>query len=134
MAACLTSLSQHHVLALEEAARDADPAGACTEMTGLTRLVANGNGDPDGFEGEIPSVFVKEYSHAELARFHGYRVINRPYSVVQFLKTKAWQSIREEYLYIAETDHILTQPLPNRASLGSPMAYIFGYVREPTPL
>jgi len=108
--------------------RDADPAGACTELTGLTRLVANGNGDPDGFEGEIPSVFVKEYSHAELMRFHGYRVINRPYSVVQFLKTNAWRSIPEEYLYIAETDHILTQPLPNRAALGSPMAYIFGYM------
>ena len=108
--------------------RDADPAGACTELTGFTRLVAHGDGTPDGLEKEIPSHFVKEYSGRDLARFHGYRVINRPYSVVQFLQTDAWKAIKEDYLYIAETDHILTQPLPNRALLGSPMAYIFNYM------
>ena len=109
--------------------RALDPAGACTEMTGLTRLVANGNADPDGLQDEIPSFFVKEYSQRDYVRFHGYRVINRPYSVVQLLKSAYWKSqIREKYLFIAETDHILTQPLPNKASLGSPMAYIFNYM------
>ena len=110
--------------------RALDPVGeACTELTGFTRLVANRDGDPDGLEGEIPSYFVKEYGHRDLARFHGYRVINRPYSVVQFLRTPYWKErVTEQYVYVAETDHILLQPLPNRATLGSPMAYVFNYM------
>ena len=108
--------------------RDADPKGACTELTGFTRLVASAGGRPDGLESEVPSAFVKEYTGGEAAKFHGYRVVNRPYSVVQFLKTAAWRSIPEQYLYIAETDHLLMHQLPNRASLGSPMAYVFGYM------
>ena len=105
-----------------------DPAGKCTELTGFTRLVARGRGEADGLENEIPSYFVHEYTAADYARFHGYRVINRPYSVVQFMKTDYWRAIKEDYVYIAETDHVMTQPLPNRASLGSPMAYIFNYM------
>ena len=109
--------------------RDLDPAGECTELTGFTRLVAHQDGNPDGLEREIPSFFVKEYSQRDYVRFRGYRVINRPYSVVQFLKSEYYRSqVREDYIYIAETDHILTQPLPNKASLGSPMAYIFNYM------
>ena len=109
--------------------RNNDPAGACTEMTGFTRLVAHGDATPDGLENEIPSFFVKEYTQRDYARFRGYRVINRPYSVTQLLKSDYWKSqIREDYLFIAETDHILTQPLPNKASRGSPMAYIFNYM------
>ena len=109
--------------------RAADPAGPCTEMTGFTRLVARGNADPDGLENEIPSYFVKEYTQRDYARFHGYRVINRPYSVVQFMQSVYYkQAVREDYLFIAETDHVMLQPLPNKASLGSPMAYIFNYM------
>jgi len=82
--------------------RALDPAGACTELTGFTRLVAHRDGAPDGLEREIPSFFVKEYSSRDYARFHGYRVINRPYSVVQFLKSDYWRrSVREEFVYIA---------------------------------
>jgi len=109
--------------------RALDPAGeACTELTGFTRLVAHQDGNPDGLEGEIPSYFVKEYSPTDLRRFKGYRVINRPYSVAQFMQTDYWKAIKEEYVYVAETDHIMTQPLPNRALLGSPMAYVFNYM------
>jgi hypothetical protein len=110
--------------------RDADPAGACTEMTGFHRLVANSDGRPDGIEGEVPTFFVKEYSGRDLSRFRGYRVINRPHSVVQFLASEHWASISEEYIYIAETDHLLMQPggIPNRAARGSPMAYVFNYM------
>jgi len=108
--------------------RDADPAGACTEMTGFTRLVASPGGQPDGLEGEIPSVFTPEYDGRDLNRFHGYRVINRPRSVVHFLRTPQYQAIKEEYIFIAETDHIILQPIPNHASKGSPMAYVFGYM------
>ena len=109
--------------------RALDPKGECTEMTGFTRLVAHSNGEPDGLEHEIPSYFVKEYSGADLVRFQGYRVINRPYSVVQLLASAYWKrGVREEYVFIAETDHILTQVLPNLASRGSPMAYVFNYM------
>ena len=73
-----------------------DPAGACTEMTGFTRLVAHGDARPDGLENEIPSFFVKEYTQRDYARFRGYRVINRPYSVTQLLKSDYWKSqVRE---------------------------------------
>lgn len=106
--------------------RDADPAGACTEMTGFTRLVASGGARPDGLEGEIPSVFTPEWDARDLGRFHGYRVINRPRSVVHFLRTAEYRALEEEYVFIAETDHILLQPIPNRASKGSPMAHVFG--------
>lgn len=106
--------------------RDADPAGACTEMTGFTRLVASAGARPDGLEAEIPSVFTPEWDGRDLGRFHGYRVINRPRSVVLFLKTAEYRALKEEYIFIAETDHILLQPIPNRASKGSPMAHVFG--------
>jgi len=108
--------------------RDNDPKGACTELTGFTRLVASAGGRPDGLEGEVPSYFVKEYTGQEAAKFHGYRVVNRPYSVVQFLTTQAWRDIAEDYVYIAETDHVLMHPLPNKATRGSPMAYRFQYM------
>jgi hypothetical protein len=68
-----------------------DPKGACTEMTGFTRLVASAGGRADGVEDEVPTLFVLEYTPEELNRFHGYRVINRPYSIVQLLKLPYWR-------------------------------------------
>ena len=62
-------------------------------MTGFTRLVASAGGRPDGLESEVPSAFVKEYTGQEAAKFRGYRVVNRPYSVVQFLKSAAWRAL-----------------------------------------
>ena len=40
------------------------------------------------------------------------------------------EKIAEEYIFIAETDHLLMQPggIPNRATKGSPMAYVFNYM------
>lgn len=109
--------------------RAMDPAGACTEMAGFTRLVAHGNGTPDGLERAIPSFFVREYSALERARFKGYVVMNRPYSVVQLLASRYWRTaVRAEYVYMAETDHILMDVLPNRARRSSPMAFHFKYM------
>jgi len=93
--------------------RDSDPAGRCTELTGFTRLVASPGGRPDGLEAEIPSHFTPEYEPADISRFHGYRVINRPRSVTYFLKSARYAALQEEYLLVAETDHVLLQPLPN---------------------
>ena len=44
-------------------------------------------------EEAAPSAFVKEYTGQEANKFHGYRVVNRPYSVVQFLKSAAWRAL-----------------------------------------
>lgn len=107
--------------------------GPCTEMTGFTRLVASQGAEPDGVEDEVPSVFVYEYTDVELRKFHGYRVVNRPYSVVQLLNHSAWKErITEEYVFIAETDHIFMHPVPNTAAPGRPSAYVFGYM-QPNP-
>jgi hypothetical protein len=92
-------------------------------------------GRPDGLEAEIPSHFTPEcgsadvslpslvgaltpllcgrYEPADISRFHGYRVINRPRSVTYFLKSARYAALQEEYLLVAETDHVLLQPLPN---------------------
>jgi hypothetical protein len=106
-----------------------DPKGPCTDMTGFTRLVASGHARPDGVEDEVPSFFVTEYDGAEIQKFKGYRVINRPYSVVQLVASAYWrESISEEYVLIAETDHIFIHAIPNPADLGSPAAYVFNYM------
>ena len=58
----------------------------------------------------MPSLFVKEYTGADLQRFKGYRVINRPHSVNQMLASAHFRAkIPEEYIFIAETDHLLMQ-------------------------
>ena len=38
------------------------------------------------------------------------------------------ERITEEYVYIAETDHILLRPLPNLATPTVPAAFNFGYM------
>ncbi len=42
--------------------------GPCTEMTGFTRLCASKDGEPDGLEKYIPSVFVRQLTSEELAK------------------------------------------------------------------
>eukprot|EP00966_Prymnesium_polylepis_P060483 1403361-Prymnesium_polylepis.1 len=72
---------------------------------------------------EIPTVVVREMSS------HGYVVVNRPHSMVQFLKHPEFaERVLEEYVYIAETDHILLRPLPNLATPTVPAAFNFGYM------
>ena len=57
---------------------------------------------------------IEEYDGRELAKIKGYRVINRPYSVVQFLKRPEYASlVKEDYIFIAETDHIFMKEVPN---------------------
>jgi hypothetical protein len=79
-------------------------AGACGEMGGFTRIVAHGTGEPDGLEAEIPSIFVTEYTPAELARFKHFAVMNRPFSVKQMLASaELMAGFVEDYVMIAET-------------------------------
>lgn len=100
----------------------------CGEMGGFTRLLTNFKGvdDDRSYAHEIPTVVVKELSGMEA---RGYVVANRPYSMMQFVKHPAFlERIVEEYIYIAETDHILLRPLPNLATETVPAAFNFGYM------
>ena len=98
----------------------ADP---CGEMGGFTRVMTSFNGQGDAFMDEIPTVVMKEASSM------GYVVVNRPHSMVQFVSSPAFRErVVEEYVYIAETDHVLLRPLPNLATPTVPAGFNFGYM------
>ena len=95
----------------------------CGEMGGFTRLLTSRNEQPDELVNEIPTFVVKEAQSA------GYVVVNRPYSMVQFVAHKRFREIVvEDYVYIAETDHLMLRPLPNLATPTVPAAFNFGYM------
>ncbi len=103
----------------------ADP---CGEMGGFTRLLTSYNGKRDSrsFDEEIPTFVVKELSGG-MAR--GYVVANRPYSMTQFVQHPEFRKVvTEDYVYIAETDHVMLRPLPNLATPTMPAAFNFGYM------
>ena len=80
-------------------------------MGGFTRLLTSPIEKPDEYADEIPTVVVKE------ARSAGYVVVNRPHSMVLFLQSPHFAArVTEEYVYIAETDHLMLRPLPNLAT------------------
>ncbi|KAL0435330.1 UNVERIFIED_CONTAM: Hydroxyproline O-arabinosyltransferase RDN2 [Sesamum radiatum] len=56
----------------------------------------------------------------------GYIVLNRPWAFVQWLE-KA--TIEEEYILMAEPDHIFVNPLPNLAHGDHPAAFPFFYIK-----
>ena len=68
------------------------------------------------------------YTTAEIARYGHFGVLNRPYSVVQFIERNGFERISESYVYIAETDHVLMRPLPNLATAERAAAFGFGYM------
>lgn len=93
----------------------------CGEMGGFTRLLTGVKDRPDAFANEMPTVVVNE-------RRGGYPVINRPSSIVQFVEGGHLDRIAEEYIFIAETDHVMLRPMPNLASETVPAAFHFGYM------
>lgn len=100
----------------------------CGEMGGFTRLLTTRSGQDDGrsHSDEIPTVVVSELSGMEA---RGYVVANRPYSMKQFVRHPEFaRRIVEDYVYIAETDHILLRPIPNLATPEMPAAFNFGYM------
>lgn len=76
--------------------------GPCSDMTGFTRLVASEDGKPDGLETEMPSVFVRQLTTDELATLGHFGVLNRPYSVIQYIAAGYLSRIAEDFVYIAE--------------------------------
>lgn len=64
----------------------------------------------------------------------GFVVLNRPYGVLQLLQSEHWRMrITEEYVILAETDHLYMRPLPNRATPTVPVGYQFGYMNAAEP-
>ena len=102
------------------------------EMGGFTRLVATDK-TTDDLADLMPSAFVSQIDHTTLVtKYKNYAVLNRPYSMLQFLESGALDAIDEEYVFISETDHIFMQPLPNLATPEQPVAFHFSYM-QPNP-
>ena len=103
--------------------------GRCTEMTGFTRLLA---GKSDDLMDAIPTVAVPEVGHDKT---RGFPVINRPWSILKWLEREdEWNArVTEDYVYIAETDHLLRHDLPNRATPSLAVAFFFPYMSPKDP-
>ncbi|KAI0531286.1 hypothetical protein KFK09_000839 [Dendrobium nobile] len=92
-----------------------------SEMAGFTRVLHSGK--PDNLMDEIPT-FVVDPLPAGMDR--GYVVLNRPWAFVQWLE-KA--KIEEDYILMAEPDHIFVNPLPNLSRGDYPAAFPFFYIK-----
>lgn len=92
-----------------------------SDMGKFTRILHSGKAD--NLMDEIPS-FVVDPLPEGLDR--GYIVLNRPWAFVQWLE-KA--TIEEEYILMAEPDHIFVKPLPNLAQGNHPAGFPFFYIK-----
>lgn len=90
-------------------------------MGGFTRILHSGK--PDNLMDEIPT-YVVDPLPSGLDR--GYIVLNRPWAFVQWLEKT---NIEEEYILMAEPDHIFANPLPNLSHGGNPVAFPFFYIK-----
>ena len=52
--------------------------GPCTEMSNFTRLCPSPNGEPDGVEAHIPTVFVPQLTTEVLAKYGHFGVASNP--------------------------------------------------------
>eukprot|EP00271_Cylindrocystis_brebissonii_P016435 TRINITY_DN399_c0_g1_i1.p1 TRINITY_DN399_c0_g1~~TRINITY_DN399_c0_g1_i1.p1 ORF type:complete len:395 (+),score=43.66 TRINITY_DN399_c0_g1_i1:184-1368(+) len=91
-----------------------------SEMGGFTRVLHSGR--PDNLMDEIPT-WIAQPLAAGLDR--GYVVLNRPWAFVQWVQQV---EIEEEYVLMAEPDHIFVKPLPNLATEFMPAAFPFFYI------
>ncbi|KAK1275124.1 hypothetical protein QJS04_geneDACA003760 [Acorus gramineus] len=91
-----------------------------SDMGGFTRILHSGK--PDKHMEEIPT-FVADPLPAGMDQ--GFIVLNRPYAFVQWLE-KA--NIPEEYILMAEPDHIIVKPIPNLSKDGLSAAFPFFYI------
>ncbi|KAG6740302.1 hypothetical protein POTOM_055748 [Populus tomentosa] len=94
--------------------------GPNSEMGGFTRILHSGK--PDKFMEEIPT-FIAQPLPAGMDQ--GYIVLNRPWAFVQWLQ-KA--DIKEDYILMAEPDHIIVKPIPNLSKDGLGAAFPFFYI------
>ncbi|KAI4305922.1 hypothetical protein L6164_029248 [Bauhinia variegata] len=92
-----------------------------SDMGKFTRILHSGK--PDQLMDEIPT-FVVDPLPEGLDR--GYIVLNRPWAFVQWLE-KA--DIEEEYILMAEPDHIFVNPLAILPSESQPAGFPFFYIK-----
>ncbi|XP_051123472.1 hydroxyproline O-arabinosyltransferase RDN2-like isoform X2 [Andrographis paniculata] len=92
-----------------------------SEMGKFTRILHTGL--PDNLMDEIPTFVVDPLPDGV---DKGYVVLHRPWAFVQWLE-KA--KIEEEYILMAEPDHIFLKPLPNLSYKDYPVAFPFFYIK-----
>ncbi|XP_074292439.1 hydroxyproline O-arabinosyltransferase NOD3-like [Silene latifolia] len=92
-----------------------------SDMGGFTRVLHSGRAD--NLMKEIPTVVVNPLPDGV---DQGYVVLNRPWAFVQWLSNA---TIEEEYVLMAEPDHIFVKPLPNLSKGKYPAAYPFFYIK-----
>ncbi|KAI4304801.1 hypothetical protein MLD38_040268 [Melastoma candidum] len=92
-----------------------------SDLGEFTRILHSGKAD--NLMEEIPSFVVDPLPKG---LDHDYVVLNRPWAFVQWLERA---QIKEEYILMAEPDHILVNPLPNLAQGKSrPAGFPFFYI------
>lgn len=89
------------------------------QMGGFTRVLHEGR--PDSLMAEIPSCVVDRLSEE-----YGFVVLSRPNALLQML-TKC--KIEEEFILMAEPDHIFLKPMPNLMVGNKPAAFPFFYIQ-----
>lgn len=94
--------------------------GEGSEMGGFTRVLHSGA--PDNLMEEIPTFVVDPLPEG---MDKGYVVLNRPWAFVQWVQKAV---IEEEYVFMAEPDHIIVRPIPNLATQWAPAAFPFFYI------
>ncbi|KAG9147978.1 hypothetical protein Leryth_003568 [Lithospermum erythrorhizon] len=94
--------------------------GENSEMGGFTRILHSGK--EDAFMDEIPT-FVAQLLPPGVDQ--GYIVLNRPWAFVQWLQQA---NIEEDYILMAEPDHVIVKPIPNLSIDGLGAAFPFFYI------
>jgi len=88
------------------------------QMGGFTRVLHD---DSDGLEDEIPTCRVDRLQD-EL----GFVVLSRPFAFVQFFEK--CPPIEEDFILMAEPDHVYIKPMPNLMVGDNPAAFPFFYI------
>mmetsp|Transcript_33623 Transcript_33623/g.63237 ORF Transcript_33623/g.63237 Transcript_33623/m.63237 type:complete len:501 (+) Transcript_33623:122-1624(+) len=96
-----------------------------SDLGGFTRVLHSGR--PDGLMNEIPTVVVQPLPRGV---DQGYVVLNRPFAFVQFFDKVV---IKEDYIMMAEPDHLMLQAIPNWATPTQPVAFPFFYINPQDP-
>ncbi len=104
-------------------------AHPCSDLGGFTRLLNTRASRPDGLMHEIPTIVVGQLDYGKCDTCdHGFIVMNRPWGLRQFVKHPSFALIKEEFLFIVETDHLLLKPLKNTATDKMPIGFGFYYM------
>lgn len=94
--------------------------GDACEIGGFTRVLQSGK--QDDLVEEVPTFIAKAYPEE-----HDYPPLERPYAIQQWVEQA---DIPEQYVFLADPDHIFLRPLPNL--MGSdmrPVGFRFWYMR-----